>query len=90
MKSFSLLVILLLIVQIMGRHFWASTILAPSTIGFNNGLGKMCMIRSPVCVPGTPACGYFGNGMRQTFQSECHACANPGVTYTTVGSCPFW
>lgn len=90
MKSFGLLLLFVLIVQLSARHFWASTIMAPSTMGINTGMGKMCMIRSPMCAPGTPSCGYMFGGMRQTFMSECHACANPSVQYTTVGNCPFW
>jgi hypothetical protein len=97
MKIFSLLVIFMLITQLMGKHLWwwgggsrAITVPGASALDVNNGMGKLCRIRSAICSPGTRACGYFSNGSRQTFLSECHACSNPGVLYTMVGSCPWF
>jgi hypothetical protein len=97
MRIFSILVLLMLITQIMGHHLWwwgggssAITVSGASTLDVNTGLGKMCQIWSSVCTPGTSSCGYFSTGGRQTFLSECYACSNPLVQYTTVGSCPLW
>jgi hypothetical protein len=102
MKALSILVIFMLITQLMGRHLWgwgsgwgwgggnAITVPGASALDVNTGLGKICLIRSSVCAPGTRACGYFSTGGRQTFLSECHACSNQFVQYTTVGGCPWW